>query len=53
MVLRLSKHIVTKRIRLNEPRNFKNILTVSSVSLSMLSSIQDECLLDRKEGEFG
>lgn len=53
MIMRLCIHIVTKRIRLNKPRNFKNILTVSSVSLSMLSSIQDECLRDRKEGEFG
>jgi len=32
--------------------NVTNLLTVS-VSLSMLSSIHDECLRGRKEGDFG
>jgi len=31
--------------------NITTLLTVS-VSLSMLSSIQDECLRERKEGDF-
>lgn len=34
--------------------NYNNITTLLTVSesLSMLSSIQDECLRDRKEGDF-